>query len=388
MSSNDFWILIQKSKNRPKGDLFHFIKIKEISEIVTESCYSVGFYNPPRRTKHFWRKSNILAFDIDDDQALTMKSLQQKLKDIKYIVAPSKSHQEVKGNKPPCDRYRLLVFLTDYIYDYNLYKRYSQKFAEKYGFTPDKRSMDATHLFFPSKYIEYINEVGNCFDINTLELEEKNEEKIKVKEKSIPHPQDLYLLSKTSIPQKLQAFIDSNTTRPMRAKCERFIRMLMAQTNLVGKDPNTDEFIGQGRNPLPQQTIADFIPTTRVTLSKWFKYLLENDLLLDLDPHNRGGDRAKTYKALNELKIAIIKSYYENKASKPDRPLPREIEDGEWNKVLFEVAFRFQNDEKPDRYFNWAKSLRGFRDKPERELQMKNSWKNMKKIVKNEVVSS
>jgi hypothetical protein len=378
---NNYHILVQKNERRPKGEHLVTNSIKSIAEKMTKSCYSVGWYNPPRRGKASWRKTNILAFDIDEAQTLSMQQVQDNLKNIKYIISPSKSHQISKGHNPPCDRYRLLVFLKDYITDYSSYKKYAVKFSEKYGFISDKRAMDASHLFFPSKVVEFINDTGELFDFTTLNITVSEEEDFEKKD-----PLKRYYLSDSSIPETIQKLIDENTTRPMRQKFERFIRMLMAQTNLVGKDPAIDEFIGQGRNPLPRQTIAKFIPTTRVTLSKWFKKLIDNNLLLDLDPDNVGSERAKTYKALNELKSAIIQSYYENKAKRIDKPLPSKIDDGDWNDVLYLIAFRFQNDDGPDRYYEWVKSIKGFKDKPEREVQMTNSWKNMKKSKKNDNV--
>jgi hypothetical protein len=110
--------------------------------------------------KHLGEKQNILAFDIDEAQTLSMQQVQDNLKNIKYIISPSKSHQISKGHNPPCDRYRLLVFLKDYITDYSSYKKYAVKFSEKYGFISDKRAMDASHLFFPSKVVEFINDTG------------------------------------------------------------------------------------------------------------------------------------------------------------------------------------------------------------------------------------
>ena len=92
------------------------------------------------------------------------------------------------------------------------------------------------------------------------------------------------------------------------------------------------------------------------------------------------------FKALNELKTAIIQSYYENKAKRSDKPLPSRIKDGDWNDVLYLTALQFQNDDKPDRYYEWGRSIKGFHDKPEREAQMINSWKNVKNPPKKDDV--
>lgn len=375
---NKYFLLLQKNEKKPSGKILVSDNFREISEKIIVDCYSVGFYNPPKRTKYFWRKSNILAFDIDDEQPTTMKNLQEKLKDIKYIIAPSKSHRKIKGNKGPCDRYRLLVFLDEYIWDYQSYKKYAQKFAENFEFIPDKRSMDATHLFFPSQYVEKVNDIGKLFNIECLG---KQDESVEVEnEKEFE-----YILSKSEISPKLQEIINSKSTKPMRAKSEKFIRMLLAQTNLVGKDPNIDEFIGQGRNILPQVTIAKFIGVDAKTLRKWIYELIENELLFDFDPDYKGGASAKYYKALGELKENIIKSYYESVGEVEDLPLPTKIEEGEWNDVLFRMAFRFKSYNNPEEYYKWAKSVKGFSDKPERKIQMENSWKNMKKYYKNDI---
>ena len=373
----NYQLLIQRNEVSPAGKIKVEDEIKNISSHITQNCYSVGFYNPPRRTKHFWRKSNILAFDIDDPQYLSMNELHLKLKDIKHILAPSKSHQKAKNGKEPCDRYRLLIFLSDYIWDYDLYKKYAQKFAKEFGFVPDNRSMDATHLFFPSESIAFLNETGELFDVSNFGeiediIQEFNEEPFE------------YLLSSSDINSKLQNLIDKKTTKPMREKYEKFIRMLLAQRNLVGKDPNTDEFIGQGRNILPQKTIAKFIHVDIKTLRKWIYELVDEQLLYDFDPSYKGGHKAKDYKALNELRDNIIKSYYEYAAFDDDNPLPSHIPDGEWNETLFRCAFRFGKDKSPERYMKWVRSLKTFKLKKERQTQAENAWKDMKKYYKDD----
>jgi hypothetical protein len=48
-------------------------------------------------------------------------------------------------------------------------------------------------------------------------------------------------------------------------------------------------------------------------------------------------------------------------------------------RLVFWAAKVFQNDSTPERYFNWARSLPGFKDKPDREHHIHHKWNCVKK---------
>jgi hypothetical protein len=371
------FLLIQKDYNRPSGKVVRVESFQKLCELIITQNYTSGFINPPRRSLHNWRKTNILVLDIDEKQDFSMKELSSKLKNICHIIAPTKSNMIKKSDKEACERYRLLLITSEYIKNAEDYKEIAIKFAEKYELKIDHKAIDACHFFYASKNCEHINEVSTY--LNPLDYLSAKKE---IDDKCSKKWDGKYHLSSHDIPEELNSLINIQKTKPMRGKFETFIRLLMAQHNLVRTDPDTKIVIGVGRNELPQEYISNFLGVDRKTLRKWMKNLIENNYLEIANEFYGKGQKAREYRALGPLKKVIIKSYFEyvSVEGKSD-DLPSHIEDGEWDKVLFIHVWKFQYDDGPERYYRWAKNLPTYNDKPEREHDVEWAWKSMKKYV-------
>ena len=64
-------------------------------------------------------KSNCLFMDIDE--GTTIEEIREKLKNVKYIIYTSKSHQKEKNNKI-CDRFHVILPTNKNITDDSIYK--------------------------------------------------------------------------------------------------------------------------------------------------------------------------------------------------------------------------------------------------------------------------
>lgn len=369
---NNYHLLIQKDKNKPKGKLLVTSSLDDLANGILNNYFSVGFYNPPYRDKSSWRKTNILAFDIDEKQQSTMNDVHFRLEGLNHIIGTSKSHTKQHN------RYRLLVFLDDYVNDYSFYTFLHKEFAKEYGFIPDKKANDATHLFFNCKRIEFVNKNAELFNfiyIKNKFFNENDKTNQSIKEKKP------FRFSEFELSPEIMSFIDrTQERRPSKRKLERFIRWILAQRDFMGFNPETREFLGKGFNYIPQQVVADQIPVDRGTLRKWINLLIEHDLLEVADDSYGKGYKAKEYRLKGDLKKLMMENYIQENHY-DYKSLPSEIEDGNWDRDLFKYVWYFRNDDTPERFYNWAKNLSTFQDKKDRNAKVEWAWKQMKKYL-------
>ncbi|NOT79340.1 MAG: hypothetical protein HOP07_10135 [Bacteriovoracaceae bacterium] len=379
-----YFFLEQKDVGFPTGKIKIFYTVNDVSTFITRSHYSTGFFNPPYRSHFHWAKTNILVLDIDDLQELNMKQIHQKLIKTCHIIAPTKSNLITKGSKPACERYRLLIFLDDYVYDLATYKSLIIAISETLKLKIDLKAIDATHFFYCSTSIAYSSDTDKKFSIKKLVNRYNQihapEPIIKISDEKKKKFE--YKKSPVKIPRKLQEIIDQQSTKPMKRKYEEFIRILMAQHNLVSIDPSTKLKIGLGRNPIPQEHFAKTLLVDTKTIRKWMCLLTDLGQLEITDPNYGKGYKALDYRAKGTLKAAIIESYHLYQSNRRHvENLPTEILDENWEDEIFKAAWHFCKDETPDRFFNWVQSIKGYLDKPDRKLKPKRAWDNMKKYM-------
>ena len=379
-----YFFLEQKDVGFPTGKIKVLYSVSDVSTFITQSHYSTGFFNPTYRSHFHWAKTNILVLDIDDHQELSMKQIHQKLIKTCHVIAPTKSNLIIKGSKPACERYRLLIFLDDYVYDLTTYKNLIIAISEVLKLKIDLKAIDATHFFYCSTSIAYSSDTDKKFSINKLinryNQNHAPEPIIKISDKKKKKFE--YKKSPVDIPKKLQEIIDQQPTKPMKRKCEEFIKILMAQHNLVSTDPSTKLKIGLGRNPILKKEFSEAANVDIKTLSKWMRLLTDLNQLEISNAEYGKGWKGIDYRAKGALKTAIIESYHLYQSNKRHvENLPTEISDEHWDDEVFKAVWHFCKDETPDRFFNWAQSIDGYLDKPDRKLKPKRAWDNMKKYM-------
>ncbi len=366
----NYFFLKQKDHKTPKGKLIILKSIEEIPNFIITNNYSGGYYFIEQRHSAIWGKTNMLILDIDEFQPnnKTISDVSKQLKSYTHIISPTKSHLKLKGRhnfEVCCCRYRLFLFLNDYICDLNAYKDLMRVCAEKLNLKPDKRALDATHFFYKSTHIHSVNTNGLLLDPHKL-LEEKKKEAIEtIINTKINSFQ--YQKSNEPIPDILVKWIQESQSEEFMTKKESFLRILMAQYGLLH------------RNELPQQFLADQIRVTRKTIRRWILELIKLRQL-DYFSHYYYKGRAKQYRAFNELESSIFESKCKFLSKeKPTQKLPTSIKDGYWEEELIKAAWKFCNDSNSSRFYNWASSLPNFKGKPERERKVFRAWESVQK---------
>lgn len=144
---------------------YEFSTLSELAEFITKSDWSPFVYQTPhedndgtykRNTKSFCA-ADIFALDIDDGLSMDDAIATIKRLGLAAIVAPSRSHQKPKGDKPPCDRYRIIFVLDKQIILDKQVKAVFYKLKELFP-AADDACKDAARLFFKSNEIAYIQE--------------------------------------------------------------------------------------------------------------------------------------------------------------------------------------------------------------------------------------
>lgn len=102
--------------------------------------------------------SSLIALDFDEGK--TVEWAIEKFARLRHIIMTTKSHGIQKGKKPPCDRFRVVLFLP-YLYSYlPLYKSVLLAYVDLLG--ADGQAKDGARFFWPSKEIISVKDGFSC----------------------------------------------------------------------------------------------------------------------------------------------------------------------------------------------------------------------------------
>ena len=107
---------------------------------------------------------NVVAFDIDE--GMTIDEAKEILKEYKYLIYTTKSHQKEK-NGVICDRFRIIMpTKTSYFIHAEQYKEFYENVENLIGISSnDPQTRNASRLFFTNPEAEVIENDGTLLDI-------------------------------------------------------------------------------------------------------------------------------------------------------------------------------------------------------------------------------
>lgn len=137
---------------------------QKLLDVITTQTWSPSLFNGTRNNANFI-STEFLTLDIDDGMPLS-KAL-EIYSGFKHVIATSKSHQKEKITesgivKPPCDRFRVILFLDSACTSVDSYRATWQTAFELWPFI-DAGAKDAARFFYPSPGLVSTNEVGSLF---------------------------------------------------------------------------------------------------------------------------------------------------------------------------------------------------------------------------------
>ena len=131
--------------------------VDDLVETITKSSYSLGTFADNHRTNNNFKGSQFVGLDFDEGMSLAEAEL--VFSDYQHIIATTKSHQKPKGDKPACDRFRVILSVDKLIETKEDYKATVTELLKTYP-EADKACSDAARFFYPSGNIVSVNKDG------------------------------------------------------------------------------------------------------------------------------------------------------------------------------------------------------------------------------------
>jgi hypothetical protein len=125
---------------------------KELKEIILNRPYCLGLFKDNYRNINNFEKSYFIGIDVDE--GLSLEDAKRIFADHKHIIGTTRSHQKDKVTKsgkvkPACDRFRIILFLTEPITDAETF--YTTWFSLESKFEGlDPACKDPSRFWFPS----------------------------------------------------------------------------------------------------------------------------------------------------------------------------------------------------------------------------------------------
>lgn len=140
----------------------------KMAELICTNRYSPIVFKEGKRSEKNFDHADIIALDFDG--GLSIAEAEQRFKDYRYIIAPTKSHQKDK-NGQVCDRFRVVLFLSERITDLAVYKSTAVKLLQMFP-EADRACKDGARYFEPSTRIAKINNYGLQVEPCSVEVKE------------------------------------------------------------------------------------------------------------------------------------------------------------------------------------------------------------------------
>lgn len=127
-------------------------------QAITSSCWSPARFEGGHRLEANFLSAQVIALDFDEGRSLDWAI--EKFARLKHIIGTTKSHGVQKGEKPPCDRFRVVLFLPHIYTHLPLYKSVLSAYVELVG--ADKQVKDGARFFYPCRDIISVRDGYTC----------------------------------------------------------------------------------------------------------------------------------------------------------------------------------------------------------------------------------
>ena len=131
-----------------------------LSKQINLKSWSPATFAESKRLIRNFIEMRIFVGDVDSGA-----TLEQAMKDFapyKHIIATTKSHQKLKRNKPPCDRFRVILLLDGFLTSDEDFKATFDYALSKFPYL-DVSCKDSARFFFACRDLVSIKEDGECF---------------------------------------------------------------------------------------------------------------------------------------------------------------------------------------------------------------------------------
>ncbi|WP_413560750.1 hypothetical protein [Bdellovibrio sp. HCB209] len=140
----------------------------ELSKCILKNNWSPGVFRDNYRKLDNFISADVIGLDIDEGMGIEQCKLVLDSAGMKYVIAPSKSHQKPKpkkGVEVVCDRFRVILFLSETCTNSAQLKATIKHVCKELSITGDKQAMEAARYFAPSTSIYASRIFGKTIDL-------------------------------------------------------------------------------------------------------------------------------------------------------------------------------------------------------------------------------
>lgn len=142
------------------------VNIDDLNRIAKGICrfpWSPVVWRDGYRKKVNFLCADLLVLDFDDGEMTLAEAVENYFCDYVHIIGTTKSHQVEKSDKPPCDRFRVVIPFEKRIRD--LYTYEHQLRAARRNYPIDGGCKDGGRYFAQCKEIVSVNTEGEVWNI-------------------------------------------------------------------------------------------------------------------------------------------------------------------------------------------------------------------------------
>lgn len=123
-----------------------FIQIEAVEMAMSSGIWAGICWRGGRRKEAEFIFSDVCVMDFDDGQ-MTLDEAVKTFTDCEHWIGTTRSHQKAKGDRAPCDRFRVAIPWVSRIDDLRTYKFNMIEMTKRYPVDPQCK--DAARLFYP-----------------------------------------------------------------------------------------------------------------------------------------------------------------------------------------------------------------------------------------------
>lgn len=136
--------------------------VSRLAKCASMFSWSPCVWKNGRRISSGFVLADWVGLDFDDGQ-MTLDQALRSFSDMIHIIGTTKSHMLPKGEKPPCDRFRVILKLTERCTDTAIYGATMTHLIANYAI--DVATRDPARFFWPCTRIVSVSDEGYTQDL-------------------------------------------------------------------------------------------------------------------------------------------------------------------------------------------------------------------------------
>ncbi len=152
--------------------------LQELEYYICNYVWSPCVWKDGIRLKKNFESAALVALDFDE--GVSILQAYDDFEQFAYILAPTKSHQQWKGDKEPCDRFRVILPVPAFT-ELKTYEKTMHKIIKSFG--GDPAAKDGARFFFPCIGVDFSQECGDTLNVYA---QVESESVLKLKEIETP----------------------------------------------------------------------------------------------------------------------------------------------------------------------------------------------------------